>query len=379
MGGTRVTSSSVWSVRITSRTTCRTPSKGIQVVNSAQYITMLHQLALKLDANGLGDLRFVAPDLAYGGTNWLAQIMSDPVIMAKLAFFGKHSYLADGVNSAGVYDLLKQSAYPARRFWMTEFNVWCSSCEGNGSGATAWTFFRGSAEYLLAHLANGASAALLWEGYDSYYLIGGNGWWSYWGLMGMDNIDAVPKTYTPRKNLYTVAQISRFVRPGALRIAVNGSITPLVLLAFYHPVSGQLALTGVNSTSSRLILSGTLTNLPPISSLSLYYTSCTTNLALQTNVPVANYGFTVTVPADCVFTLSGFSPRFAVSLRYTNQTPNLILSWARALTNCVLEAATNLHQPFWSSLTNLPQKDGEQQSVTISPAAQRQFFRLRQP
>ena len=281
------------------------PIQGVQVVNTAQYIRMLNQLALKLNANGVGDLRFVAPDLAYGGTNWLAQIMKNHLIMTKLAHFSEHSYLADGGNSAGVYDFLQQSAYPDRNFWMTEFNVWCENCEDCVGGTNDWSYSRGTAEYLLAHLANGASAGLVWEGYDSYYLI--HDCWSYWGLFAVNNINAVPKTYTARKNFYTVAQISKFVRPGARRIAVNGSTSPLVLLAFYHPGTGQLALTGVNTSSSTATLSGTLTNLPSVSSLDLYYTSSTTNLAYDATVPVTNGVFTATVPADCVFTFSGFS------------------------------------------------------------------------
>jgi O-glycosyl hydrolase len=325
----------------------------------------------------VGDLRFVAPDLGYGGTNWLPQIMSDPVIMAKLAYFSEHSYLTNGGNSAGVYDFLQQSAYPDRRFWMTEFNVWCNNCENCVGGATGWTYFRGTAEYLLAHLANGASAGMVWEGYDSYYLI--HNCWSYWGLFAVDDINAVPKTYTPRKNFYTVAQISKFVRPGSQRIAVNGSTSPLVLLAFYQSNTGQLALTGVNTGSSTATLSGTLTNLPSVSSLDLYYTSSTTNLAYGGTVPVTNGVFTAIVPADCVFTFSGFSPQIAVSLLYMNQTQNLVLSWAAALTNYVLEGTTNLNLPSWSQVTNIPQQVGGQQSVTIAPSGQRKFFRLRQP
>jgi hypothetical protein len=175
-----------------------------------------------------------------------------------------------------------------------------------------------------------------------------------------------------------VAQISKFVRPGAQRIAVNGSTSPLVLLAFYQPNTGQLALTGVNTGSRTATLSGTLTNLPSVSSLDLYYTSSTTNLAHGATVPVTNGVFTATVPADCVFTFSGFSPQIAVSLLFTNQAKNIVLSWASALTNYVLEGTTNLNPPSWSLLTNTPQLNGEQQSVTIVPATQQQFFRLHQ-
>ena len=352
------------------------PVQGVQVTGPAQYVIMLHRLALKLNTNGLSDIRFVAPDLAYGGTNWLPQIMNDPVVMAKLACFGEHSYLAGGGNSAGVYNFLQQSAYPDRRFWMTEFNVWCSSCENGSGGATGWSYFRGSAEYLLAHLANGASAGLVWEGYDSYYLIRNS--WSYWGLFAVDNINANPKTYTPRKNFYTLAQISKFVAPGAWRIAVNGTTSPLVLLAFYHPITGQLALTGVNTGSSAVSLSATLTNLPPVSGLDLYFTSSTTNLAHAATVPITNGVFTATVPADCVFTFSGFSviPKLNISLLTTKRAKTVVLSWTNSLTNYLVERATNLISPSWLQLTNTPQSTGGQQSIFISPTNQRLFFRL---
>jgi O-glycosyl hydrolase len=63
----------------------------------------------------------------------------------------------------------------------------------------------------------------------------------------------------------------------------------------------------VNTDSSTATLSGTLTNLPSVSSLDLYYTSSTTNLCHDATVPVTNGVFTAIVPADCVFTFSGFS------------------------------------------------------------------------
>ena len=59
-------------------------------------------------------------------------------------------------------------------------------------------------------LAEGASAGIVWEGYDSQYVefnptTGGNDPpnWSYWGLFAVDDINAAVKTYTPRKGFYT--------------------------------------------------------------------------------------------------------------------------------------------------------------------------------
>jgi len=63
---------------------------------------------------------------------------------------------------------------------------------------------------------------------------------------------------------------------------------------------------------------------------------------------------------------------------FANQAKNIIPSWTSLQTNYVLEGTTNLNLPFWLPLTNTPQQNGEQQSVTIAPATQRQFFRLHQ-
>jgi O-glycosyl hydrolase len=293
-------------------------SQGI-AMTSAQYVTALHTLAQLLDTNGLSDVRFVGPDLSSTSTDWLSAMMADPVIMAKLAHIGLHSYSDNGGGSTGIYDFLQQSAYTDLTFWITEFNVWCASCETAQGGTNSWAYASGAASYLLYHLANGASAGFVWEGYDSQYNYYSPGQWSFWGLFAVDDTNAVPKTYTPRKIFYTLAQIAKFVRPGAQQIAANGSTAPFQLLAFYQPDSGQLTLTGINSDTNPDPLSAVLTNLPPVASLDLYYTDSTTNLCHSATVPVTNGLFAITVPAACVFTLTGFDPaKIAVSVLITN-------------------------------------------------------------
>lgn len=274
-------------------------------MDATTYSTALHQLALLLNANGLNDVGFVGPDRAGGGTTYFPEMMADPVIMGKLKHFGVHSYSAAGGGSSGVYDYIKNSAYPDRNFWMTEFNVWCPTCDSGTKGTYDWTYTRGTAEYLLNYLLNGASAAFVWEGYDSIYAHHGYVW-SYWGLFAVDDINATVKTYTPRKHFYTVAQISKFVRPGAQRIDVSGSLGSVSpLLAFKHTGLGQVTLVGINKSTNATTLSATLASLPAITSLDLYYTTATTNLVHAGNVAITNGKFTASVPADCVFTLTG--------------------------------------------------------------------------
>jgi O-glycosyl hydrolase len=286
---------------------------GINMPGGAiQYVTVMHDLAQQLDNNGLSDVRFSGPDLACTSTAWLGTIMNDPVVMAKFAHFGLHSYLNETRDTTGVYTFLQHSVYPDSHFWMTEFNVWCQSCASGGGGDNSWAYARGTASFLLNLLAEGASAGIVWEGYDSEYVdfdptTGGNKppHWSYWGLFAVDDTNAVVKTYTPRKGFYTLAQIAKFVRPGAQRVEASGSSTPLTVLAFYNTNNGQFTLTGINTDSIPAALTGTLTSLPTISGLELYYTDSTTNLLDSATVAVTNGGFVATVPADSVFTLVG--------------------------------------------------------------------------
>jgi O-glycosyl hydrolase len=313
--------------------------EGINMPDVSQYMTALHDLAVKLDAYGLGDIRLVGPDLAYGGTDYMPEIMSDAVVMAKMGHFGIHSYSDNGSGSGGVSDFLQQSDYPDRNFWVTEFNVWCNSCEYDAQGTNDWDYALGTAQYLLYHLANNASCGLVWEGYDSYYPHHGN--WSCWGLLGVDNQNASPLTYSPRPGFYALTQFAKFVRPGAQRLTVSGASDPISLLAFYHSKLGQLSLVGINPDTSGGVVSGALTSLPAIQSLDLYYSNRDTNLCLAGTVPVSNGQFTVSVPADCVFTLTGSDPsKIAVSVQLTNppdgaqfSLPTPILLQANAITS----------------------------------------------
>ncbi len=343
------------------------PPQGI-TMTADQYVTGLHTLSELLDANGLSDLRFVGPDLAYTSTDWLSTMMDDPTIMAKLAHFGLHSYEDQGGGSAGISSFLQGSSYPDRTFWMTEFNVWCDTCEAGQHGTDSWDYASGAVSYLLYHLASGASAALVWEGYDSQYNYYSPGQWSYWGLFAANNTS--PKTYTPRKIFYTLSQITKFVRPGAQQIDASVWAPPLLVLAFYHPDSGQLTITGFNPDNSPLTLSATLANLPPVASLELYYTDPDSNLCHSATFPVTDGSFSATVPANSVFTLVGFDPaRLAVSVLITNPPDGAF--YAAPATIPILASATTTtgvisQVEFFCDTTNLGEAIDEPYSLTWS-------------
>ena len=59
-------------------------------------------------------------------------------------------------------------------------------------------------------------------------------------------------------------------------------------------------------------------------------------------------------------------------------TNGITLTWPAALTNYILEAATNLFQPIpWLPVTNTPLPVGDRLTVTV-PVSDYQFFRLHQ-
>jgi hypothetical protein len=269
-----------------------------------------------LDTNGMSDLKFVGPDLANASTTYMSEMLADPVVMSKVAHFGLHSYASGGSGSAGVASYIESSAYPDRTVWMTEFGVWCAPCDAGVSGTDSWSYASGAVDYLSGHLANGATAGLVWEGYDSQWNYYNPGQWDFWGLFAVDNTNAVDKTYTPRKEFYTLSQVSKWVRPGAQMIGVSGSTSSFSpLMAFNHAGLGQITIVGINTSGSASTLNGALVSLPAVPYLNLYYTSATTNLANGGSVAVNNEMFSATIPADCVFTLTGFT---GVNVALTN-------------------------------------------------------------
>ena len=220
---------------------------GINLTGSAQYVTVMDDIINLLNANGLTSINFSGPDLAYTQTSWLSAVMGDSTLMSRLAHWGLHYYENASTDPTGVYSFIQSSAYPNTHFWMTEYGVWCSNCQGGVSGDSSWTYAQNTASLLLHLLAEGASGCVIWEGYDSQYVAfnpstGGNDppAWSFWGLMAVNDVNATPKTYSPRPTFYTVAQIAKFVRPGAQRISVSGASTPLTLVAFYNTNNGAV-------------------------------------------------------------------------------------------------------------------------------------------
>jgi O-glycosyl hydrolase len=278
-------------------------AEGMWIRNGNQYAATLHSLALDLGAYGISDLALVGPDLSQAVTNWMPEMMADPAIMARVGHFGTHNYSQNGGTSIG--NLIKASAYSDRSLWVTEYAPWCSSCENGVGGTNSWSYALTEADYLLGQIKMGASAAFVWEGYDSYYPHHSS--WSFWGLLAVDSTGSTPYTYTPRRTFYALSHYSKFVRPGARCLSPTEGTSDLESQAFYHDILGHLVVVGINRSATVQSLKVNLQNLPAFYSLHLYNSTSATNLE-HTTVSVLSNSCTVSIPANSIYTLVATNP-----------------------------------------------------------------------
>lgn len=263
-----------------------------------QYARVIRKLIGRLDALDLSDTEIVPPDIANisQAEAYLQPLFADPTVMARVQHMSFHNY---GGFSGDVDRLIKESAYPDRNFWMTEFSAWCPGCDSGTGPADQWEFGLTTFDYLISHIEAGAAAALIYEGYDSYYEHHGS--FGYWGLLSYDEAE---RTYTPTKRFYINAHMFRYVQPGMVRVAVSGVSGALRMLAFKDPVTGSVTLAGRNTGGETLAITGVFADLPVSGALEFYQTTPSVDFARGDDVPVTNNTFTVRIDPNAVFTLT---------------------------------------------------------------------------
>jgi len=268
--------------------------EGPNIPDAAQFVRITKKLANKLDAIGMGDIRFVVADAAGDKlfTSFLTEMVKDKYLLDKLAHWGVHQY----GSSAGNYrKIVSNPANPNKSLWVTEM-------AGIGN--------------MLGQLSDSAHACIFWDGFDCVYQharrngygsIPPNDWVFWYGPdEGKPLIEYLPATnsWTPRKQFFHFAHIFKFVKPGAVRIGSTGTDSSLVVQSFLNP-NGQLVIAGRYTGKDSISLHGTLTNLPAIDRLSLFCTTADTNLQSCKDQMVVNHSLEMRLPPDCIFTLAG--------------------------------------------------------------------------
>jgi O-glycosyl hydrolase len=275
--------------------------------NEERYVELVHDLFLRFDTLGLSDIRLVGPDVAFLDMDYLDEICSDPYLLGKLDHFAFHNYSGNMNQAPG------NAAACGRDAWMTEWSQ--ATTDGfldNGNQvADEWAFARVMTDYLFNFLSDddgagpgeGAEAVLAWDAFDNIHEHNPSGAYSRWGLVAYDTETGV---YTPKDRYFTNAQFFKFIPPGSVRIDAKEAEPSLQVLAFRHAATGRITIVGQNLGGTALTLNGTLANVPSApTTLALYRTSSSLELARQPNVAVSSGAFSIQVPGDSFFTLTG--------------------------------------------------------------------------
>lgn len=267
--------------------------EGPNIPDAGQFVRVIRKLARKLDAIGMDDIRFVAPDAAgdrlFG--NCFAEMVKDSYLMGKLAHWGVHQY---GNDAANYLKIVSQHDNPNKSFWVTE-------TAGIGN--------------MLGQLNDNATAYIFWDGFDCVYQHARrNGYgsqppndWVFWfGPEGKPLIkySASSSSWKPRKQFYQFSQVMKYVKGGAVRIGIEGNDSSLILSAFRN-TDGSLVITGRNINKQECSLNVSFANIPDLKNLKLIYTDSTHNLVELNNIKFINGNFLTDIPPEAVFTIIG--------------------------------------------------------------------------
>jgi O-glycosyl hydrolase len=247
--------------------------EGPNIPDAGQLVRIIEKLARKLDAIGMGDIRFVAPDAA--GDQLFAscfkEMTGDSYLMSKIAHWGVHDY---GNNAGNYYTIINKPENPNKSLWVTEM-------AGIGN--------------LMGQLGDSARSFLFWDGFDCVYQharrngygdVPPNDWVFWYGPKeGKPLLQYIPSTnsWAPRKQFYQFAQVLKFVKPGSKRISSITNDSNLIVRSFLNP-DGKLVIVGLNTEKESITLKGTLTNMPSFDRLSMTYTNNEKNLQADSDI-----------------------------------------------------------------------------------------------
>ncbi|BBE18603.1 hypothetical protein AQPE_2766 [Aquipluma nitroreducens] len=266
--------------------------EGPNMPDAVQFIRVIKKLAKKLDAIGMSDIRFVAPDAAgdHLFASCLDEMVKDSYLMSKLVCWGVHNYSNDADN---YQKIVSRPANLNKSYWVTEI---------------------AGIDNLFGQIDDNPTAFLFWDGFDCVYQHARrNGYgsippndWVFWiKEQGKPLIAYNPedKNWVPRKQFYEYAQLFKFLKPGASRIATSIIKDTPAIYAFVNP-NMQLVIVGRNSTNVPITVNGKLLNLPKVNSLEMFFTDSLKNLCRTSDITIADNSFSVTIPANSVFTLA---------------------------------------------------------------------------
>lgn len=271
--------------------------EGPNMPDAIQFIRVIKNLAKNLDAIGMSDIRFVAPDA--GGDHLFAscldEMVKDSYLMSKLACWGVHDY---SNNADNYHKIVSGFANLNKSYWVTE---------------TA------GIDNLFGQIDDNPTAFIFWDGFDCVYQHARrNGYgnlppndWVFWiGEPGKPLIEynAALQNWNPRKQFYEYAQLFKYIKPNATRISATSTNDSLAIYSFVNP-DNQLVIVGLNKSTNPVIVKGSLVTVPKVETIEMVVTDNQNNLSKQEEVAIADGLFSTAVPPKSVFTLIGKSKK----------------------------------------------------------------------
>jgi len=267
------------------------PDYSGMVLTPAQTATFADVLGPTLAASGLSTQLECCATIGWDlAAPYSSAIEADSVASSYVKVFTSHGYTAAPASP------LPGWTGPA---WETEwstFDTWDPSWD-DGTDASGLTWAQNIYTGLTA--AN-LSAFLYWYGADSSGLYSDNE-----SLIQMSG-----STVTPSGRLWAFANYSRFVRPGAVRIAATTTDSNLELTGFKN-TNGSIAVVALNTATSPVTVSFSLsgTGISSNAAAKPYLTNASHDTAKQKTIKVRGDSFSAAIPARSLVTYDIPAPR----------------------------------------------------------------------
>ena len=260
------------------------PSYSGMTLTPAQTASFADVIGPTLAASGLSTQLECCAAIGWDeAAPYSSAIEADPVASSYVRVFTSHGYTAAPASPLAGW------TSPA---WETEwstFDNWDPAWD-DGTDASGLTW----AQNIYTGLTSAdLSAFLYWYGAEDSSFYGDNE-----GLVRFNG-----STVAPSGRLWAFANYSRFVRPGAMRIAATTSDGALDLTAFKN-TDGSVAVVALNTAASPESVSFSLagTGIAAAAKATPYITDATSDTAKQKKIKVTGGSFSGTLPARSLVT-----------------------------------------------------------------------------
>jgi glucuronoarabinoxylan endo-1,4-beta-xylanase len=227
---------------------------------------------------GTTPVKLMMPESLGFSSNMSDTALDDTVAAANISIVGGHLYGASPYYYTNAVNKGKE-------LWVTEHYLNAVS----GGLTTSIADALAAAEEIHNSMTVGQYNAYVW-----WWVNNGSGATTAAGLIDTNN--------NPTYFGYALAQFSRFVRPGYVRVNATASPVSGVYLSAYAG-NGHMAIVAINSNSTATLLPVTIQNpSPALTSMTPWQTTSAGGLAQQNAVNVTGNNFTYTLPAESITT-----------------------------------------------------------------------------